>query len=141
MSLRLRYNSIVGITIVIRETKKRISIATSTISSVHCVVADDIIPAVLVQTLNEKVEELDETLNGFFSTSMGDLITEERFNDCKEGWLFKKKKIEILPHAGVLSTVVADYNPFNGLEDVSREDVLEFGDEFFSIGNFEMIMV
>jgi len=106
----------------------------------HCVVADDIIPAVLVQTLNEKVEELDETLNGFFSTSMGDLITEERFNDCKEGWLFKKKKIEILPHAGVLSTVVADYNPFDGLEDVSREDVLGFGDEFFSIGNFEMIM-
>jgi len=103
-------------------------------------VADDIIPAVMVQTLNEKVEELQDTLRNFFSSSMGDLISEDRFTDCKEGLLFKKKKCEILPHVGVLATVIADYNPFEGIERVTREDVIKLGEEAFKIDNFEMIM-
>lgn len=105
----------------------------------HTLMGHDIVPIVLAQTANENSEKLVTSFNEFFSKSMGELISEDRFNDCKEGMLFKKKKAEILPHQGVLQTVIADFNPFDGLEEVSREDVINLGNEVFNVNEFEVI--
>ena len=103
------------------------------------VINNDIVPIVAAQTANENAKELSDSFENFFCTSMSDLISVERFNDCRDGLLYRKRKVEILPYKGVLQTEIADYNPFEGLEDVSREDVLSLGEELLDISKFELV--
>lgn len=97
-----------------------------------------IVPNFFAETNNETEEELSSAMEEFFSRDMKDVISEERFNICKNGKINAKKTAERLPHEGVLATVLSDYNPFEGLEDFNYEDAIELASEVFKFDNFHV---
>src|SRR5690606_9949876 len=97
------------------------------------------IPYVFIETAEETANEVSDVLCEFFNKDMRDLISEERFNTCKSGALYNKKELEILPHSGVLTTVLSDVNPFDGIENVTYENLIAYSNKEFNYKNFKTI--
>jgi len=74
-----------------------------------------------------------------FNKDMVDVIPEKRFDVCKSGALCEKKECEILPHVGVLKTIISDINPYEGLECIRYDDLIDYANDTFSFDNFEIL--
>jgi len=103
------------------------------------IVGSDLVPYSSAQTSEKNASEVKDVYRELLSKDMSELISEERFDICKQGMLYEKKKADILPHQGVWTTVMGNYNPYENIEDFSYEQALELAQRAYSIDNFEVV--
>jgi predicted Zn-dependent peptidase len=89
-------------------------------------------PMFLASTDNDNADVLANVYKDFFDKKLSDIISEERFNICKESTMINKRIAEILPHQGAMSTIVGYHNPFKGIAEMSYGEAMELFSQYFT---------
>jgi hypothetical protein len=100
---------------------------------------ESVIGSFLAITTNERADELKQVYTDFFSDQVSRHITLDRFIDCKESFLIKKRVAELLPYSGIGPKVLSDYNSFVGVETLNYNDCLTLADATFNMDTLMMI--
>ena len=76
----------------------------------------------LASTTNDRAQELRDVYADFFSGNVSRHISEDRYNDCRDGLLIQKKISNILPHQGAGPRSMDEYSKYDGLDNFSFAD-------------------
>ncbi|MFW9875216.1 MAG: FAD-dependent thymidylate synthase [Candidatus Thorarchaeota archaeon] len=108
--------------------------------SSNCI-GNDIVLTLFSQTANETTSQTIDTCIDFFEKDVSDIITKDRFEDCKQGLICQKKEGEILSHEGVWYTEMESFNQFDGIDDFTYSQLVDFGNKLFSYrDNYKIIV-
>ncbi len=99
------------------------------------VVGDQVIPVFISCTTNENTNLLSKTYEIFFSTPMDTLISKERYEICLKALKIKNKIANILPHSGIKTIHLAEFNPFENLDSFTYEEIITLANETFNSNN------
>ena len=90
-------------------------------------------------TTNDRVDELKNVYVDFFSKDLKDIVSKERFEVCKQNKKIKEKMNRILFHDGIDVIELSDYNPYEGISELSYDDVIELSSEYFNKDNLFLV--
>jgi predicted Zn-dependent peptidase len=95
------------------------------------------IPVFYASTNNDRVKELQEVYQQFFS-DVSRYVTPQRFEACKTQSLIDKQKAELMPWTSAMDTVLAYVDPYAGLEDLTFDEAIEFSKKL-NLGSLEPV--
>ena len=75
----------------------------------------------------------------FFSKDLKDIVSKERFEVCKQNKKIKEKMNRILFHDGIDVIELSDYNPYEGISELSYDDAIELSSEYFNKDNLYLV--
>jgi len=97
------------------------------------------VPFFASSTTNDHADELAAVYTEFFSTDPSQHISIERFEICKAEFVISEKKDNLLPHSGVSSLILAEINPYTGIQSLTYEDMLAAYKRMFDINTLKSI--
>jgi len=90
-------------------------------------------------TTNDRVDELKNVYVDFFSKDLKDIVSKERFEVCKQNKKIKEKMNRILFHDGINIIELSDYNPYEGISELSYDDAIELSSEYLNKDNLFLV--
>jgi predicted Zn-dependent peptidase len=99
-------------------------------------IGDRCFPMLFASTSEENISKLENVYRNFFELSADQVISEARFNVCKKAYAVKQRMVDILPHSGAKTTVLGDVNPFDGIPELTYQQVLERYHDLMHFDNF-----
>jgi len=103
------------------------------------IVGSTMIPVVMATTSNDRALELSDVYRNFFTGDITRHITKERFEDCKEYFVGKKKISNILSHSSAGPNSLKDFDEFDGIENLTHASVLEVLEASLHLDNFQEV--